>query len=145
MALVFTPLCSHPGMCGPNTVWGVPCDSDGKKICLWWGTTGFDAWVGKIPWRRAWQPTPEFLPGESPWTEESGGLQSVGSQRVGQDWATKHSTVQLNTVGRTRSTAFEGLLGDKNDKTEHQTEKIHCDTLLLTENELSVKDFKTIL
>ena len=25
----------------------------------------FDAWVGKIPWRRAWQPTPVFLPGES--------------------------------------------------------------------------------
>ena len=31
---------------------------------------GFDPWVGKIPWRRARQPTPVFLPGESPWTEE---------------------------------------------------------------------------
>ena len=26
---------------------------------------GFDPWVGKIPWRRAWQPTPVFLPGET--------------------------------------------------------------------------------
>ena len=26
---------------------------------------GFDPWVGKIPWRRAWQPTPVFLPEES--------------------------------------------------------------------------------
>jgi len=26
---------------------------------------GFSPWVGKIPWRRAWQPTPVFLPGES--------------------------------------------------------------------------------
>ena len=26
--------------------------------------TGFDSWVGKIPWR-AWQPTPVFLSGES--------------------------------------------------------------------------------
>ena len=26
---------------------------------------GFDTWVGKIPWRRKWQPTPVFLPGES--------------------------------------------------------------------------------
>ena len=26
---------------------------------------GFDPWVGKIPWRRNWQPTPVFLPGES--------------------------------------------------------------------------------
>ena len=25
----------------------------------------FNPWVGKIPWRRAWQPTPIFLPGES--------------------------------------------------------------------------------
>ena len=25
----------------------------------------FDPWVGKIPWRRTWQPTPVFLPGES--------------------------------------------------------------------------------
>ena len=26
---------------------------------------GFDPWIGKIPWRKAWQPTPVFLPGES--------------------------------------------------------------------------------
>jgi len=25
----------------------------------------FNPWVGKIPWRRAWQPTPVFLPGKS--------------------------------------------------------------------------------
>ena len=29
-----------------------------------------------------------------PWTEEPGGLQSMGSQRGGQDWATKYSTTQ---------------------------------------------------
>ena len=38
----------------------------------------FDPWVGKIPWRRAWQPTPVFLPGESPWTEEPGGYSPWG-------------------------------------------------------------------
>ena len=27
--------------------------------------TGFDPWVGKIPWRRKWQPAPVFLPGKS--------------------------------------------------------------------------------
>ena len=26
---------------------------------------GLDPWVGRIPWRRAWRPTPVFLPGES--------------------------------------------------------------------------------
>ena len=25
----------------------------------------FDPWVGKIPWRRKWQPSPVFLYGES--------------------------------------------------------------------------------
>ena len=52
----------------------------------------FDPWVGKIPWRRAWQPTPVFLPGESPWMEEPGGLQSMGLQRVGHDLATNTQT-----------------------------------------------------
>ena len=42
----------------------------------------FCYWVRKIPWRRKWQPTPVFLPGKSPWTEEPGGLQSMGPQRV---------------------------------------------------------------
>ena len=44
-------------------------------------------WVGKIPWRRAWQPTPVFLPGQSPWTEEPGGLQSMWPQRVRNNWS----------------------------------------------------------
>ena len=29
------------------------------------GRLGFDPWVRKIPWRKAWQPIPVFLPGES--------------------------------------------------------------------------------
>ena len=36
---------------------------------------------GRFPRRRARQPTPVFLPGESPWTEEPGGLQPKGSQK----------------------------------------------------------------
>ena len=43
----------------------------------------FHPWVGKISWRRAWQPPPVFLSGESPWTEEPGRLQTTGSKRVG--------------------------------------------------------------
>ena len=43
---------------------------------------GFNPWIEKIPWRRAWQPTSVFLPGESPWTEEPGELQYIGLQSV---------------------------------------------------------------
>ena len=35
------------------------CHCRRRKRC------GFDPWVKKMPWRRAWQPTPVFLPGES--------------------------------------------------------------------------------
>ena len=43
---------------------------------------GSSPWVRMISWRKAWKPTPVFLPGESQWTEELGGLQSMGLQRV---------------------------------------------------------------
>ena len=36
--------------------------------------TGFNPWFRKIPWKREWLPIPVFLLGESPWTEEPGGL-----------------------------------------------------------------------
>ena len=37
----------------------------GKSVCLQCGRPGFDPWVGKIPWKRKWQPTPVFLSGKS--------------------------------------------------------------------------------
>ena len=67
------------------------------RICLQFGRHDFDPWVGKIPWQRAWQPAPVFLPREFPWIEEPGRLQSMGSQRVRHDWVTKHSTAQYST------------------------------------------------
>ena len=36
-----------------------------KKIRLQCRKLWFNSWAGKIPWRRACQPTPVFLPGES--------------------------------------------------------------------------------
>ena len=35
------------------------------RVCLQGRRPGFDPWVGKIPWRREWQPTLVFLPGNS--------------------------------------------------------------------------------
>ena len=49
------------------------------------GDLGSVTGLGRSPGEGEWQPSPVFLPGESPWTEESGGLQSMGSQRVGHD------------------------------------------------------------
>ena len=47
---------------------GFPGDTSGKVPacqCRRCKRCGFNPWVGKIPWRRAQQPTPIFLPGES--------------------------------------------------------------------------------
>ena len=61
-------------------------DTGNINIC------GFNPWVRKIPWKRAWQPIPVFLPGEFPWTEKPGGLQHMGSQRVDGTEVTEHSS-----------------------------------------------------
>ena len=47
---------------------GFPDGTNGKELtcqCRRYQKHRFDPWVKKIPWRRAWQPTPGFLPGES--------------------------------------------------------------------------------
>ena len=59
---------------------------------------GFNLWFGKIPWRRVWQPTSVFLPGESPWTEKPGEPRYMGLPRVRHDWATKHSTAHMGYI-----------------------------------------------
>ena len=75
----------------------------------------FDLWVGKTSWRRAWLLIPIFLPGESPWTEEPGGLQSImGSQGVGRDWTTKHST--RGVVAETTSDEISDIDGTQPKK-----------------------------
>ena len=72
--------------CTYSRLWGVPDGTSGKepacqrrrhKRC------GFNPWIGKISWRRAWQPTQVFLPEESPWMKDCGGLQLIVSLRVG--------------------------------------------------------------
>ena len=45
---------------------------------------GFDPCFRKVPWRRAWQPTPVFV-WRIPWTEEPGRLQSIESLKIGHD------------------------------------------------------------
>ena len=56
-----------------------------QRIHLQCGRPGFNPRVGKVPWRRAWQPTPLFLPGGSPRTEDPRRLLSMGSQTAGHD------------------------------------------------------------
>ena len=44
---------------------GFPGGASGKEPTCQCRRCGFNPWLGKIPWRRAWQITPVFLPGDS--------------------------------------------------------------------------------
>ena len=56
--------------------------SDSKESACDVGDLGLIPGLGRYPGGRHGNPTLVFLPGEFPWTEEPGGLQSMGSQRV---------------------------------------------------------------
>ena len=76
---------------GPRDCWTEPGSSQehcpkqtlGLLGLSWWLSSkettcqcrrqGFDPWVGKIPWKKKWQPT-HILAWKIPWTEEPGGL-----------------------------------------------------------------------
>ena len=63
---------------------GLPRWLNGKELacqCRRRKRHGFDPWVRKIPWRKAWQPTPVFLPCD-PWTGSQELEASLVAQRV---------------------------------------------------------------
>ena len=49
----------------------------------------FDPWVGKIPWRRPWQPTPVFLPGEARGQRSLVGYSPWGRKEL--EWLSTHA------------------------------------------------------
>ena len=71
----------------------------------------FNLWVRKIPWRRAWQPSPVFLPGESRGQRSLVGCSPWGHKES--DMAKQHSTTEQkhNTINN-----FLGLPGGNSGK-----------------------------
>ena len=67
---------------------GFPGSLDGKESACNAVDLGSIPGVGRFPWRREWQHTPVLLPGEFCGQRSLGGLQSMGSQRVGLNWVT---------------------------------------------------------
>ena len=63
---------------------GFPGGSDGKESACNVGDLGSIP-VGKIPLEKGLATHSSILAWRIPWTEESGRLQSIGSQRVGHD------------------------------------------------------------
>ena len=69
--------------------WSLPGDAGGKEPvcqCRQRKRHRFDPWVRKMPWRRAWQPTPVILPGKSHGQRSLAGYSPEG-HRVRHDWS----------------------------------------------------------
>ena len=80
--------------------WGFPDGTSGKQFTCQQRRCkrhGFDPWVGKIPWRRARQPISVFFffVWRIPWTEETGGIQFMGSHRVRHNWSNLAHTMKV--------------------------------------------------
>ena len=70
------------GTAAANAEPGASLEASWQRIRWQCKRCKFDSRAGKIPWRRAWQPPPVFLPGESHGWRSLAGLQSIGSQRA---------------------------------------------------------------
>ena len=71
---------------------GLPRDSAENNLlqCRSHRRHRFDPWVGKIPWRRAWLPTPIFLPGESHEQRSMAGYSPEGCKELDTTEVTEH-------------------------------------------------------
>ena len=78
---------------------------------------GLNSWVGKIPWRRTWRPTPVSWPGESPW---AGYVHGVGKSRTRLKRLGRHTPTRFTLCG---CTTVCGLLA------HHLLLKRHCQAL----------------
>ena len=113
------------GMALYKHIWshrGFPHGTGGKEPacqCKRCKRHGFDPWVRKIPWRRAWQPTPVFLAGESheqrslvgysPWGHRETRLEQLGMHAC--MWSHHlEITTQQNGIYLFRFLLFCGIL-----------------------------------
>ena len=80
---------------------------------------GFEPQVGKIPWRREWQPTPVFLPEESHGQRSLMGY-SPWDHRVEHNWATNTFTLKAPLLSSLRVPVCKGRAAETNPKGPQQ-------------------------
>ena len=70
-------------------LFGLPWQPSGKEHTFQCRQPGFDPWIGKIPWKREWQPIPVFLPGKCHGQRSLADYSPRGHKGVGRDLVTK--------------------------------------------------------
>ena len=92
---------------------GLPWWFSGKESTCSAGATGdpmFNPWVRKIPWRRAWQPTPVCLPGESHGQRSLVGYSPWGHKELDMTKATSHThTRTVDKAGKSPRFPEKGI------------------------------------
>ena len=124
-------------VCPMNRIWcltltqDVSCGASGKELtcqCRRCKRHGLDLWVKKIPWRRAWQPTPVFLPGESLGQRSLVGYSSQGCKELDTTEAIEHTHTHL-----TQRLKLSGFTSSCMSLSEKQNKK-NTDVIRLLEN-----------
>ena len=110
-----------------QVLWGFPGGSDDKEFACNAGDV-FSPWVGKIPWRREWLPTPVFLPGEfhgqrnlagySPW----GRKESDMTERL----TYTHTHTHTHTLPPLVSASLDSSFPLYNTVKSHTFKSSHC-------------------
>ena len=103
---------------GPDGLWpswdwkpglsdsGLPWWLSGKESACQCRRRGFHPWVGKIPCRKKWQPTPAFLTGKPHGQRSLAGYSRWGRKRTGHDLgAQQQQSISETTVGYAASTS----------------------------------------
>ena len=79
----------------------MPGGSNSKEsVCLQSRRPRFDPWVGKIPWRKEWQPTPVFLPREFHGQKSLAGYRPWGRRELDQTERLTHTHTHTHTEER---------------------------------------------
>ena len=129
---------------------GLPWWLSGKESTCPCLRPGFHSWVGKIPWRRAWQPTPVFFPGESHGPRSLAGYNPWGCKELDMaEWLSTntHEVLQIVWLNEILHVAAleQKLPVMLNSKGEVRTTKISIKPCISTSQQLRRQGTVTIL
>ena len=83
----------------------------GRRLKRW----GCDPWIRKIPWRRKWQPTPVFLPGEFHGQRGLVGYRTWGCKELDATEVTWHTSMHQLSMCQARLTSCVAECGSRNE------------------------------
>ena len=93
----------------PTPKFGLPRWLRGKESSCQCRRRGFDPSVGKIAWRRKWQPTPVFWPEESHGHRSLVGYSPRGPKRARHDLATKQQLTPMDSFFTIKLLKFQAF------------------------------------